>query len=145
MSQREVRSLTVRLGASETETWSLEVEIEPHKSCRMRLEAHDGTTWSADGQDVFDCLCQIRNQVEPDGIRLCCNGSRRDAWLSGMLRDMGDGRLVYLLNSTPSDDAGIPQTVAVLDAAPADEVVSLTEQLDHVAEPLGWGDYRPEW
>jgi len=111
----------------------------------MRLESLDGTSWSADGPDVVGCVFRIRNQIEPEGVRLCCNGSRRDAWFSGMLREMGNGGSVYLMDSTPSDDAGRPQTVAVLDAAPADEVVSVTEQLDHVAQYMGWGDTRPGW
>ena len=144
-AQREFVPLTVRIDDGRTEMWELTVESDPHVSCRTLLMAADGTQWRADGADIFECLLILRNQVEPYGFRLCCNASRRDAWVSGMLRDMGDGTLVYLLTTRPPDGSGGPETADTLGAAPPDEVVSLPEQLDWVAEHLQWGDKRPDW
>ena len=66
----------------------------------------------------------LREQVE--GIRLCCNGARRDAWASGMQRDMGSGFTTYLLGETPKGDR--PPAVATLDAAPVEMIVTVDEQ-----------------
>ena len=55
-------------------------------------------TWSALGPDLFDALCDLRRQLESTGIRICVSGARTDAYPSGMSRDMGGGRMVYLLH-----------------------------------------------
>lgn len=56
---------------------------------------------------------------------MCCNGARRNAWASGMQRDMGRGRVVYLL-----DDSRRPPSVPTLGLAPAEQVVTVQEQKD---------------
>jgi hypothetical protein len=48
-------------------------------------------------------LCRA---LDPRGIRLAINGARRDAWSSGMQRDMGEGRVVYLLTEGESEVGG---------------------------------------
>ena len=55
-----------------------------------------------DGQGprhIFECLMRLRLQVDGAGWLLCCNGARRDAFCSGTLRDVGGGKLVYLLEN----------------------------------------------
>lgn len=50
----------------------------------------------AEGSDLFDCLMNLRQMIEPKGWRILCNGARFDAWPSAMARQMGGGGLVYL-------------------------------------------------
>jgi transposase len=73
-----------------------------------------------------ELVAQVGVGTEPLGVRLCCNGSRRDAWSSGMQRDMGQGLVAYLLSLPRSKER--PPQVDTLGPAPSDEVVSVAEQ-----------------
>ena len=107
------------------EEWTVWVEMATsHRSASLTLVALDGRAWRAEQVDVFECLLSLRDQVEPLGIRLCCNGARRGAWASGMQRDMGMGTSVYLLAETVPGK----RQVQALDPAPAESIVSVQEQ-----------------
>jgi hypothetical protein len=67
----------------------------------------------------------LRNSLDRHGILLGVNGARRNAWASGMQRDMGEGRAVYLLTL---GSHGRPPSVRTLDAAPLGEVATNAEQ-----------------
>jgi hypothetical protein len=123
----EADPIPVAIDRDLTEEWSITKEaLVAHHSHRLTLEALDGRSWSAEASDVFECLMELRNQVEPLGVRLCCNGSRRNAWSSGMQSDMGQGLVVYLLSRPRSKER--PPQVDTLGPAPSDEVVSVAEQ-----------------
>lgn len=49
------------------------------------------------GADLFECLDKIRQELEKDGHRVLCNGSRVDTYPSSMLRQMGGAKQVYRL------------------------------------------------
>jgi len=128
--------ITVVIDQRGTEEWSIEKEtIAPHRSYRLTLGAPDGRSWSAEAGNVFQCLLDLRGLVEPLGVRLCCNGSRRNAWCSGMQADMGQGLFVYLLTRPRTTDR--PQQVDTLGAASPDDVVSVGEQRAWYEEWLG--------
>lgn len=115
------------------ETWSLDVSryvSEPTRNLRYRLTLRGGgeDTWTADEWEVFEGLFSLRRQVEPLGVFLCCNGCRRNAWASGMDRDMGRGWTLYLLRE--GLQASLDDRAGTFDAAPCDEVVSLADQID---------------
>jgi hypothetical protein len=90
------------------------------------LVGGDGRRWTAEAFDVFEALLQIRRDVEVLGLRLCCNGARRDAWSSGMQRDMVGGQSVYLLDSVPSGRR--PLQVETLGTTPPASSVLVAEQ-----------------
>ncbi|HEY3606445.1 MAG TPA: hypothetical protein VGL06_03045, partial [Pseudonocardiaceae bacterium] len=54
--------------------------------------------YTATGPDMFETLVRLRRQPEPDGLMIAVQGSRRDTYPSGMARDMGGGRRVYVLH-----------------------------------------------
>jgi hypothetical protein len=108
----------------ETDEWTL-VVTKPPRGIALTLSDGSGRTWEALGGDVFDALMRLRLDAERDGIQICCNGARRNAWSSGMQRDMGEGYAVYLL---PAEKGGRPPEVGTLDPAPPDDVVSVAEQ-----------------
>jgi hypothetical protein len=123
----EVEFMTVLSPTGETEQWTLDLDtIAPHHAYRLTVGAPDGRNWTAEDSDVFACLSAVREQVEPVGYRLCCNGARRDAWASGMQRDMGGGIVVYLLADVIGHDR--PPQVETLAAAPPDAVCTVAEQ-----------------
>jgi hypothetical protein len=65
------------------------------------------------------------------------NGTRRDAWASGIQCDMGEGRVVYLL---AEGQAGRPEQVSTLGPAPVSRVGTVEDQ-DHQHEQ--WLRSRP--
>jgi hypothetical protein len=53
--------------------------------------------YTATGPDMFEALVRLRRQLEPDGLMVAVQSSRRDAYPSGVARDMGGGMQVYIL------------------------------------------------
>jgi hypothetical protein len=111
------------------ETWPLHVVEEKYPRLTLTLTA-PWRAWTATGTDVFGTLMELREHLDSVHVRLCCNGARRNAWASGMQRDMGRGRVVYLVDD---NEAGRPRAVRTLEAAPCDEVVTVHEQKDFYA------------
>lgn len=81
---------------------------------RYRIELTlNGDRITATASDIFESLAGLRHQLEPAGLMIAVQGARRDTYPSGMLRDMGDGREVYVLREghrTTQDD--IVETLA---------------------------------
>lgn len=107
-------------------TWSLHVINETYPHLTLVLTAPD-RTWTATGVSVFAALMDLREQLDAEQIRLCCNGARRNAWSSGMQQDMGRGYSVYLLEA---NQPGRPTDVRTLDPAPCDQIATVQEQKD---------------
>jgi hypothetical protein len=78
-------------------------------------------------------LRNLRRLIDLRGFRLALNGARRDAWASGMQRDMGEGRYVYLLKP---GQTGRPEQVDTLGTAPIELIGSVAEQEAHHAHWL---------
>ena len=107
--------------------WVFDVEVvAPHRDYLLKLTSDDRRVWTSRSSDVFSCLLKLREELEPQDIAVACNGSRLDAWASGMQRDMGQGLAVYLLADAP--DAERPPQVATLGPTDWDTVATLTEQ-----------------
>jgi hypothetical protein len=126
-----VKTVTVAEGddpRTALQEWAVEREtVRDRWAYILTVRSLDGRVWSAEAGDTFACLIELRREMEPLGIRLCCNGSRRDAWASGMQRDMGGGESVYLCAGVPRGTQ--PPEVLTLDWAPAWQVVTVAEQL----------------
>ena len=90
---------------------------------RVVLRSADAAV-SAESWHVFDCLRQLREQLEPNGFRVCVNGSRRDAYETGMAADMSEGFAVVLM----TDSWERPPIVDTYGFASPDLVVTLAEQ-----------------
>jgi hypothetical protein len=89
------------------------------------ITSPDGTSWAAEGPDLFKALRALRRILDPLGIRLGVNGARRDAWASGMQCDMGEGRVVYLL---VEGQAGRPEQVSTLGDTSISHVGTVDDQ-----------------
>jgi hypothetical protein len=135
-SESEERPISVLQENGQLEEWRVKTELAFPDALaeirserwfyRLTLAAPDGRVWTGQGGDVFAGLLNLRRVVEPLGLRLCCNGSRLDAWSSGMQRDMASGKVVSLLHGVAPRQR--PPAVNTLDPAPANEVVFLEEQ-----------------
>lgn len=82
--------------------------------------------YTATASDMFEALVRLRRQLEPDGLMVAVQGSRRDTYPSGMARDMGGGMRVYL--TRPGRRARLEDLVETLDDAPPDQIAAVDEQ-----------------
>lgn len=94
----------------------------------ITITSLDGRSWAADGPDLFRALRALRRILDPLDLRLGVNGARRNAWASGMQRDMAEGRVVYLL---VEGRTGRPEQVSTLGSAPASHVGTVEDQDQH--------------
>jgi len=117
-----------------TSTWTIVLTKPARHRVRLALTDGSGRTWEALGGDVFDALTRLRLEAERDGLQICCNGARRNAWCSGMQRDMGEGYVTYILER---EQGSRQREARTLDPAPPGEVASVAEQRAFFEEWLG--------
>lgn len=89
------------------------------------LDEHGGP-YAAAGPDMFEALVRLRRQLEPEGWAIAVQGARRDAYPSGMARDMGGGFRTYLLR--PGRKASVSDLVDTLADAPVALLATVDEQ-----------------
>lgn len=94
---------------------------------RYRIELFLGKDlYTATAMDMFEALVRLRRQLEPKGWMVAVQGSRRDTYPSGMGRDVGGGRRIYVMRmgraATSSD------LVDTLADAALDQLATIAEQ-----------------
>lgn len=126
------REVTVARGDQPEQTrlrgW-LDGHDGPVPTYRIELVARVGDytcPYTATAPDMFEALVRLRRQLEPDGLMVAVQGSRRDTYPSGMARDMGGGMRIYLMH--PGLRARLDDLVETLDEAPLDQVATVEEQ-----------------
>jgi len=82
--------------------------------------------YTATGPDMFEALVRLRRQLEPDGLLIAVQGSRRDTYPSGMARDMGGGRQIYVVH--PGRRADSDDLVGTVADAPSNLLATVDEQ-----------------
>lgn len=89
-------SIALVLPSGEREQCELRVVSE--SPIKVVLQTHNGPVEGI-GADLFDAICTLRGHLEQSGGRLLCNAARTDAYPSRMSREMGSGRMVYILRT----------------------------------------------
>lgn len=112
------------------------VDMQP-RFCTLRLRLPGGRTVEAEAGDFYESLLMVRRQLEAQGLTVCVQGARKNAWASGMARDMGEGWRVYLLDADRQPAQA--DVVNLLAPAECDEVVSVDEQRTRVQQ---WLEHR---
>jgi hypothetical protein len=106
----------------------------------LYLEAPDlQLALQARGRDFFDALQHLRLQLEPLGWYPLCNGARIDCYPSGMARDMGEGRAVYVLSQTLDKLPLVP----TFEPAGRVTVGTVADQDANFKRWLAWRTHRP--
>ena len=123
----EIHHVRVRVREQETTAeLLLSVTTDPGER-RMRLSIRcELGEWSGHGEDIFSALRSLMRDLEHDCGRIGVEGARPNAWASGMQRDMGVGRSVYILSLPRSPER--PPSAQTLDPAPLDEVGTTADQ-----------------
>jgi hypothetical protein len=78
---------------------------------------------TATAEDAFAALAAVRRQLEPNGWLLAVAGARRDAYPSGMLRELGGEQVYVLVHGQPAQ-----QRLDTFSDAPPDAVTTVDEQ-----------------
>jgi hypothetical protein len=115
-----------------------------HVRLRAWLDGHDGPwpvyrlelflggdRFTATGPDLFEALVRLRRQLEPDGWRIAVQGARLDTYPSGMARDMGGGKSVYVMRPGQHQVAAA-DLVKTLSDAPVEQLATVPEQEAYV-------------
>jgi hypothetical protein len=109
-------------------TWSSNPNQDVDPDLTLKVTLPDGRTFDNTDWDMFECLLQLRRrQLDRLGVRVCCNGSRINAWASGMLRAGGGGLDVYLMEigrDVTSDDI-----VPTFHPAPVETIGTAEDQI----------------
>jgi hypothetical protein len=92
---------------------------------RIELRGPVGA-FSGSGPDQFEALVELRRTLDETGWRIAVQGARRDAFPSGMTRDMRQGMQVYVL--IPGPPAKTTDLVDTLAPAKVDDVGTVDEQ-----------------
>jgi hypothetical protein len=77
------------------------------------------------GRDLYEALQNLRQDLEPEGVRILCAGARTDVAPSGMGRSMGGGRKVYILKIGQQATSDL---VDIFDPAEPDLIGTVEEQ-----------------
>lgn len=93
----------------------------------IRLE-WSGPVLEARATDLFEALVSIRRQLEPEGWFVAVQGSRLDAYPSGMARDMGGGERIYVIRpGIPARREDLVDTLAPADPSTVATVAAQQE------------------
>ncbi|MGC7095269.1 hypothetical protein ACPZ19_11430 [Amycolatopsis lurida] len=77
---------------------------------------------------MLDVLAKLRTALEEHGWLLAVQGARRNAHASGMMRDVANGKRVYLMTF----ERGPYPAVDTLAPADPDQVTTLEDQARHI-------------
>jgi hypothetical protein len=118
------------------EQWQLQW-IDPAHSDEfvLTLVAPDDRSWSARGWNMFEAFTSLREQLDPLGFKLCCQGARTRTAISGMAADMGRGMMVYRIKR--GRVVARRDLVGIFDPAPVDEIGTVGEQAAYRQQWLG--------
>lgn len=124
---REYRGTVKVLFDGAEQDWTISVVEDSDREVEdLTLIGPGGVEWNGSGGNAWDSLRDLRRHFEVAGGRICCNGSRTNAWVSSMAISMADGAVVYLTRK------GWPvrskDLVEIFAYAPPNTIGSLEEQ-----------------
>lgn len=113
--------------------------------CRIEFRSSERDALVLENDDFFECLIDLRRLLEKDGGRVLCQGARRDVFPSPMMRSSGCATAYVMRMGKPANEK---EVVQIFDAAPANLVVSVLEQLAYYHQwlgSLGWEQSGGRW
>lgn len=96
-----------------------------HTKCRIKLKWSEGEIEQI-AIDFFTAFCQIREQLDLQGLLPMCYGASRRVIITGMARDMGMGLKVYKVQ--PDGSTSIKHLAYIFDCGPDVEPVPVEVQ-----------------
>ena len=116
--------------------WNLAVSRDPARNWTLELSRESpAQKFAATEWGCFGALTELRRHLDSEGLLIGVNGARRNASVSGMLNDMAEGTVVYLLALGARREQR-PPTANTLDPAALSDVTSVDDQAAFKAEWL---------
>ena len=126
MTVKRVHPVEVELPEGRIVVAEFSVEQFPDRNWQLTAVIPGFAPMLVSGGDLLECLRTLKRKTDPDAIRWLCHGARREAWASGMLRDMSGASKVYITK------IGLPTTrsdlVPIFGAVARDAVGTVEEQ-----------------
>src|SRR5215213_5758555 len=92
-----IESRTLRAESATGESCLLTVEVAETPPYRLIVSGLEFQRREFIGDDLFEALSSLRQELELSGYQLICAGARVDVFPSGMARSMGSARKAYIL------------------------------------------------
>ncbi|UNZ17797.1 hypothetical protein [Streptomyces sp. 891-h] len=121
-----MNSVTLATQNSSGVTESLRIELLGMHPHRLACTREDGRRKEYEAGNFFRCLALAREDLEKEGLLLCCQGGRKDVTLSGSQIQMRDGLYAYTFD--PHTRAVSQEEVYILDPAPFASVGTVEQQ-----------------
>src|SRR5262249_42713764 len=102
-------------------------ELTTQHQCRLTLR-YSGGEITAEATDFFEAMCQIRKELESQGLRPVCFGCCKNVYPSSMCRGMGKGLKAY--KQELGRRAMRTDLVMIFDTAPDIQPVTVDDQTE---------------
>jgi hypothetical protein len=123
--------------------WAWQARNGPEDLYRAQLE-WSGEPIDVGADDMFEALVRIREQLEPQGWFVAVQGSRLDAFPSGMQREMGGGLNVYVMRMGEHPRLGdVVETFAEADPSTLATVAAQRKRVEEWARSVRAGAGSP--
>jgi hypothetical protein len=96
-------------------------------SCKIRFIFPDQKEIEFDGYDLFECLIDLRRELEKKNWRILCNGSRIDVHRSSMSSQMAGGTVLYVMKQL-GEQAKFEDNVYIFDECAPELIATVAEQ-----------------
>jgi hypothetical protein len=105
--------------------------MNPDRTYSINLDGPDEPV-ACTGNDLFQVLQEIRQELEPRGWLIAVQGARKDAYPTGMVRDMIGARRVYILRV--GQQVKREHLVDIFAEAAADSLGTVEQQTNYYRE-----------
>ena len=94
-------------------------------SAEIKLHVLDRVISQVSRSDIFETFLAARLELEQSGFLICCAGSQRTVWPSGMQRQMSGGMKAY---RWPEVRSSRPEVVEIFEEVHCDDAVTVAVQ-----------------
>jgi hypothetical protein len=116
----------VRIQISDNTLLEGQISFSTRPPWKVRLICPNFKELEFENQDLFECLIDLRQEIEKKNWKLLCNGSRIDVYPSRMLREMNGAGRAYILKI--GEQARTEDIVHIFDYAALELIGSISEQ-----------------
>ena len=126
MKDTTSRFLEIRNNKGDIIVAKIEYFIDEDRRCTLKFNCHLTNKLIFVDSDFFECLIQLRKELDKYNYYPLCNGARVDVYPSGMCRDMGNGLGAYI--QIPNKKVNIEDLVDIFNFAEPNLIASVDEQ-----------------
>jgi hypothetical protein len=126
MKSKTSRLLEIRNNEGDKMASIIEYYIDYNRDCILEFDCSLTGKLIFLESDFFECLINLRKELDKYNYYPLCNGARVNVYPSGMCRDMGNGLGAYI--QIPNKQVSREDLVDIFDFAEPNLIVSVDEQ-----------------